>query len=540
MRITFILFIGLIANSELIGQSVQEKLMLTDTKDSVLLKSESPNFDSTGRYLFETVNDSGEYFIDNNGKTGPLKQNWGSSISKYTLLKDEDVFYYHSAALRIFGPFKGDDLAHFRNPISKNKQHVATPCFFKDRIAIYIDGKLITKVDTLTKKEWYSNLKQENPFESKEIYFQSDDWCQLSNNGNCLFSVENGLRYNLFFNGSIINTSENEIYPVRVNDNGNYIYSVGRKPMKNENYTYDYMFFIHTKDSVFAPVRTVWDSYLNEDGSYYCKGDDSGPEYILIDNAMYKGIKEINCIRLPDKTHYMFSYAKDDGHYMNVNGKSEEYNFQDIFYPTLDTNGNYAFYGLRNYYLYKFINGKEISEPITKYGVRPVPLYISPTGESLHIFKTEDSTYLYRDDKMLYKLSNDKNLSIIEPMDFLTGEYEKDKPLEGNNFFYMEIDSVGYVVFNGQFSRPMLPAKTHGSDDEKPIGQIISAERVGHGFYFIQKTGARKYLININNSVYREVDDLDRIYSGNTFFDGGKLIFYGVKGLSFYQFSVKE
>jgi hypothetical protein len=62
-----------------------------------------------------------------------------------------------------------------------------------------------------------------------------------------------------------------------------------------------------------------------------------------------------------------------------------------------------------------------------------------------------------------------------------------------------------------------------------------------YGFFAIQKIDEKKYLININNEIYQELDGVDINYefSKNYFFDAQGLIFYGVKDYSFYQFQIR-
>ena len=59
-----------------------------------------------------------------------------------------------------------------------------------------------------------------------------------------------------------------------------------------------------------------------------------------------------------------------------------------------------------------------------------------------------------------------------------------------------------------------------------------------HGFYVIQKIGEKKFLIIINNLIYKEIDDLDHIVKEHVYFDGKMLVFYALKGMSFYQYTI--
>ncbi len=522
------------------GQVLTENLILTDDKDSTILKAESITFDKEGNYLIELKNNEKEYFFIQDPDTiGPLKFNWGSSISKLTSLDNSDICYYQSYSHKLFGPIQGKDIGNHRHPESKNSLHVAIPCLLNDKIAIYFDGEIIHQVDTVSDAEWSINGKKASPLEAKKQHFSSDDWMHISNNGNYIYSIEDGLTFKLYLNGTPIDSSIKDFYQVRVNNNGDYLYAKGRTPYENESYKYSYMFFMHTKDSVFGPVRTVWDCYLMKNGAYYYKGDDDGPDYILINDIMHKNVHDVSDIILQDKANYFFTYSKNDKQYANVNGSSYELNYEEIYYPTLDDIGNFALYGLRDYYLYKFVNGKEVKEPVSKYNVRPTPLYIGPSGESIHVFKTDDSTYIQQDDKLLFPaFGNKKTFSIIQQKDILPTGYERGKPGNGNSLFYIEADSTGYMIFNGQLSKPMVPAKERSWSSDKSIGEVVAGELMGNGFFIIQKTGEDKWLVNINNTQYHEIDNLTKIFYKNCYFDGNELVFYGIKGLSIYQFKI--
>jgi hypothetical protein len=252
------------------GQNLTEKLILTDDKDSTILKAESITFDREGNYLIELKNEDREYFfIQNSDTIGPLKFNWGSSVSKFTIIDNSDISYYQSYSNRLFGPIQGQDIGNHRHPESKNSLHLAIPCLLNDKIVIYFDGEIIHQIDTVSGAELSINGKKASPLQAKKQHFSLDDWMHISKNGNYIYSIEDGLNYTLYLNGTPIDSSKNDFYQMRVNNNGDYLYAKGRKPFEDEPYKYSYMFFLHTKDSVFGPVRTAWDCYLMENGTYY-------------------------------------------------------------------------------------------------------------------------------------------------------------------------------------------------------------------------------------------------------------------------------
>jgi hypothetical protein len=222
-----------------------------------------------------------------------------------------------------------------------------------------------------------------------------------------------------------------------------------------------------------------------------------------------------------------------------VNGKNYIVPFSDFFYPILDKQGNFAFYGIQDYYLYKFVNGTLDTKPITKYGVRPIPLYISPEGKTLVYFNTDDSIYIYQDEKLLFPAFNTSVHFNVQSYDkVLPCDFEMGRAENGNSLLYLEIDTVGYFVFNGQFSKPMVTVYGNSYIRENEIGEIVTGKFNDYGFFAIQKTGDDKFLININNSYYQEITGVQKILNWGYYFDGNECVFYGIKGLSYYQFKI--
>jgi len=539
-RIVFLL--TLFAFTHSYGQTLKEQLIINDTPDSTLLNAESVNFDINGNFLFQIEKDKESFFIDKLGKIGPLKSNFLSTIDQYSKTDDENTMYYKCASVKLIGPITGKDISDGRYPVSKTLHHLAVPIFIKDSIYIYFDGKLIKRIDTLTTNKITNGTREEGQLEAKSSNFESADWMNISNNGNYIYSVENNLIYSLIVNGKQVDSSLSKFDEIKINNNGDYIYAKGRKPLPNEDKNYSYMFFVHSKDTVLGPVRTVWESKLTENGAYFYSGDDNGPDYIIIDNDLYKNIDSISNITLVNKKNYLFTYRKNGKTLIVVNGKNYSCSYKEILFPTLDTLGNFAFYGLRNYYLYKYINGVEDPNPITKYNVRPIPLRISSTGKSLHYFKTDDSTYIYKENKLLFPaFNNTKDFVVKQVSEIISDNNEeanKDDINNGNKLLYVEIDSVGYIVYNGEFSKPMIAVKEHSYLHKKNVGEIIDYKMNDKGFFVIQKTAEQSFMINLNNQVYKEVTGINEIFKNSCYFDGKQLVFYGIKGLSFYQYTL--
>ena len=529
MRNLILLIFGLLNCLTSFGQKISERLILTDTKDSIYLNSIKQNFDKSGNYCFVIKENDKEYFVTPNDKIGGVEfigstYGNGGSINytnSHSDATDKPFFYKNAKGTKVYGTAKGK-IDAFQS--SNTKENMAIDTSLNDSIYYYINGKLV-------------NQKFKDP---KKYYGLDADWVAFSENGNYIYYINQNNTYKLYVNDKLIDSSKFSYTQLAINNNGNYIFAKGKKPEQKIG-KYDYMFFIHTSNAVLEDyVRTVWDYELKENGAYYYSGDDNGPSYIAINDKLQKNIKNIANITLIDKKTYSYTYEEEGKKKINVGDKTYTFDFEEIFHPTLDTKGNFAFYGLKDYLLYKYINGKKEDTPISKYNVRPTPLYISPKGESLHYFKTDDLIYIYQDDKLLFEpISKNSKFQILPQNEILTTHFIKGKSKNGNSLFYMQFDSKGYLVFNGVFSKPMIPVIDSDYSETVKIGEIVAGECNDYGFFAIQKVDSTKYLLNINNKIYKELENIDMIFNDCCFFDGKELIFYGIKGFSFYQFKLE-
>ncbi len=526
MRNIAIILFGLLNCLITSGQTFSERLILNDTKDSLYLNSSEASFDKNGNYCFIIKQNDQKYFITPNGKIGGFKSigsTFGNSgeinyTNSYYDPKDKPWYYKNAKGTKVYGTAVGKIESY---KTSHTKENVAITTTLKDSVYNYLNGKLVSKIHI---------------GKADKFYLSSDDWCAFSENGNVIYFLKQNDSYFLYLNGKQIDSSKHRYNQLAINNNGIYVFAKGKRPEQKIG-KYDYMFFVHSMDTILGYVRTVWNYELKENGAYYYSGDDNGPYYIAINDKLHKDIKPVSNITLIDRNTFIYTYGEEGQKKINVSNKIYVYDFEEIFFPKLDKKGNFAFYGLKDYYLYKYVNGKKEDKPISKYGVRPVPLHISPKGESTHYYKTDDSIYIYQDNKLLFKpISKKTNFQILLHTEILPGNFVRDKSENGNSLFYIELDTTGYLVFNGVFSKPMISAKEGSYSETKTIGEIVAGEFSDNGFFAIQKTGHSKYLINVNNSIFKEIENVDVIFKDNCFFNSQELIFYGVKGLSFYQF----
>jgi hypothetical protein len=528
LRNLITILIGFLACLTVNGQTLTEQLILTDTKDSLYLNSDKISIDRQGNYCFVIEKGDQDYFVTNKDTIGGFKfigSTYGNGgeinyTNSYSDPKDKPFYYKNAKGTKVFGTAIGKIESY---QTSNTKENIAITTTLNDSVYNYINGRLVSK----------------NTIEQVEKFYISErDWISFSENGNVIYFLKQDSLNKLFVNDKLIDSSEFRYNQLAINNNGTYIFAKGKRPEKPIG-KYNYMFFVHSMDTVLGYVRTVWDYELKENGAYYYSGDDNGPYYIAINDRLYKDIKPVSDITLIDKETFLYSFGEKGKNKINVSGEIYTHDFDEIFYPSLDTVGNFSFYGIKDYYLFKFVNGKGNKEPISKYGVRATPLYISPNGESIHYFKTADSIYLYQEEKLIFNpISKNSNFLIEAHKEILPYNFVRGKTENGNSLFYLEFDKQGYFVFNGKFSKPLLPVKEKNYSKEKEQGTIVAGGFNENGFFAIQKVDSKKFLIMVNNKIYKEIDGIDRIISDNYFFDRNTLTFYGIKGFSFYQFKL--
>ena len=524
--ILFLLVLGVIVAAQ--AQTVTERRLFTDGNDSLCLKILSYDlcyaFDRNGNYGFKVKKNDLHYFITETDTLGPFKEYGGTysrngGISTFQKESASSTFWYmNEKGTTLYGPAVGVRQGH---QTSDTRNHIAVTTVHKDTAHFYINNQLV-----------YSALLTE----LKQIKLSEGDWVAFSENGNVLYYLEQNGKINLYKNGEKIDSSDFLYSNLAINDNGDYLFAKGFRPDPPIE-KYNYAFYVHTQDTAFDYVRTVWQSVLTRTGGYYTSGNDNGSDYIIINGVLHKNIDKIADKTILDKRNSLFCYERDSRKYLNVNGKDHPCHFDKIFEPTMDANGHFAYYGLKNYYLYKVVDDLTDPQPLSRYGVRAQPLYISPGGSSLHYFKTDDSIYFYKDNDLIFNPIPKNQPFLVLAEGFLPTRTPYWNPKNGHSLFSIRYGDHSYIAYDGNLSKPLEPISEHYGGEYK-IGNLMAGEFNEHGFYVIQKIGEKKFLIIINNLIYKEIDDLDHIVKEHVYFDGKTLVFYAVKGMSFYQYTI--
>jgi hypothetical protein len=530
MKKSLLLLLALTALA-LHGQTLTERILWADTSETYEIEkyNHSFSFDREGNYFFYVKKDgksvavANKAPIDNLCSAGGVYSKHGSS--RYLRLCDQKepdscyvMYAMNEYGTNIYGPIAGK-VQGYRS--GGTRQHLAVTSLRGDTAFFYLDGQLV-----------YSS-----PLETiKQFKLSDEEWVDFSDNGNMIYYLEKDNRFVLYVNGQPIDSSDFRFNAVSINDKGEYVYAKGFRPEVPVG-KYDYMFFIHTQDTSFDYVRTTWESALMESGAYYFSGDDTGPDYIVLNGRLHKGIESIRHITLIDSKNAFYSFRQDKKRFLNVNGVIHPIDFGEIFCPTMDTNGHFAYFGLKNYYLYKVVDGHIDKEPLSKYGVRAMPLHITPQGSSLYYFKTDDSVFVYKDNALILKPNpNSEPFAIRQWKDVIPHLSVNKGPENGHSLLCLNYGEHSYFVHDGQLSEPLLPAFEQYTWEEPRLGGISEGLFNGHGYFAVQNIGEKEYQVVVNGRILGELHDVDRIFSEKGYFDGRQVVFYGRRNHSICQF----
>lgn len=508
------------------SQTLTERLIVEDTPDSLFQKAYNVAFNKEGKYCFIVEKGRQNYYaITNNDTTGPFEEirttyntmRGDLMVSRRLNTASESPFYYSNGkSTKMYGPITGKIIYSY----SGSNENIAITTWLNDTLHFYLNG--------VEKARGHQTDYKEN--EVLDSYSFSD------NGQHYICSIKIDTLHKLYIDDRIVDSSKHRYIELAINDKGDYTYAKGYEPPKPIG-KYDYMFFIHHNDTSLPYVRTAWHNQLLSDGAYYYSGKDYESDhetnYIIVNDKLYRGF--VYGLILLDKNNYLFKCNKAGKEQIIVNSKFFCTNFDKIFMPTMDSSGNFALYGLKNYYLYKYVNGRKIRKPLSKYGVRATPLYISPTGESLHYYATDDSTYLYHDDKLVFPPIPNEDFTVHQ-----CAHYLRIHSLHNDihSLFYIGYGEKAYWVYDGVFSRPIIPYPKRFSPDNVK-GNNAGGELTNEGFYAIQQTDKKQYQVIINNKTYVTIEGIDKIVGENRFFDGTSLTFYVIKNNAYYQYVIK-
>ncbi len=517
------------------GQQLQERLIVSDAGDSIMLKAFRSAFDSSGNYYFETLlPGKGVKFAltTNKRKLGPVSWSPGMAVVPYKATIGDAFFsdtsfsklcYKNKSGTSIYGPHPGK----IREVLEFGRNNVVMELCTGPISHLYINDSLVSTIDS-TKQHWS---------------------CNFSDNGNVIYSIFKRGMYRLYVNHKLLDSSDDEFANIAIDDKKSYVYTR----------QVDGKYYVHTAKRKFGPFGAVdYADFINGEAWYFTGCFDSIC-YVLVNDHLYNNIREAHILSTDevsgrssyrsseqisvvpiDRDRYIFAYNEynRDGTQMNVNGNVSLHNYTQIGNIFFDSAGHFAFFGSRRDSVgvdctYKNINGKETRiKPFKKNPNFPHFLQLAPDGTSTYYVEAADSVYLFRSDTLARKPSVRKRFRIWDASVLPASHADARQYFAGIN-----MDGNSYILYNNTSSKPMpLIFPAYNRLDDVIKGSIVAGDINANGFFIMVCTDKNKYTLNINNVIYRDVEGVDQIFGDQSYLTDRALFFYGRKGSAFYEF----
>lgn len=527
-----ILILFLICNSVFSQQYIRpniETIFIDNTPDSVFIKLSFSEigFSKQGNYFFQVEKNDSTYIFTHDTVIGPLKFLGGTDMEFiYYRTDSTKVLFRNRLGGNIYGPVETNKEHHTEYVISKNTDTMAIVVENNNQSYFYINNELkfVTPLDGV-------------------FWFNKKDWIAFSERGDILYADYNNGIYALYLNDSLIESSENKISDLSINKNGEFIYA------KQIEYLDSGVVYLNSilkyKGKDFVLNGACWNYKIDGDGNFIFSGfrNNKKSEYFKLINGYYRdGFNESAYVTIENDTNFFYTCYIDNKKHFIHGVKAYEDIFDTIYYPSIDTIGNFGLFGMKDYYIYKYVNGVKEEQPITKYGVRPEPVYISALGDAIYYYKVKDSIFVYNNENKIFSCGRNKFVHDDLLDSYLTPlKYKKKDNYRFLSLQYLQIEDEGYVLYNGKLSERMLPFKEKVSYDFYTPGEVILGGIYENNFYVVQFQGNGNFLININNSTYAYINDFDELFTHeNDFFDGKELTFFGRSGRDFKKINLRD
>ncbi|WP_276132419.1 hypothetical protein [Polluticoccus soli] len=454
------------------AQKVEKQLVmvLPDTSAERLLNAQM-SFGSGNEYCY--YDRDSEFLLTKAGKYGPPLIYERRTSNVYRNGTTGERLVQHANTSAVYGPYLGT--------VHQNLTEggCAYAVSVGDSFRYYING---INIATVHKSDYL------------ERTLGATRWCTFSENGIALYTVKKGKWNYLHIDGKLIDSSHHYYGMLDIDDMGNYVYGLG----------------------YFVGERSHFNALRHEPHKILCPSNPWGLNYFRYDDqdtvGYYGNFKHKNLLSLPVfdkptegntvavliKGNTVFGYRLSPRQArawpqsralpptrICFNGVGKDMPYEEISLPTIDSSGQYAFFGLRDYYLYKNINGKEIVTPLSKHGVRAKPINIDINGNTFCYYETDDSVYVYENDRLLGRCHVSRFAFMENSQVWISERNRAYLPI-------LSIDSVSYVVYNNTLSPPLARIENWN-------GNVIHAKVNDHGYWILQQTGEEKYELTINH-----------------------------------------
>ncbi len=457
--------------------------------------------------------DNDTWFYTVNGTDVPMKYMqrdrtiYGDVHYMMNAQPDENWYYKNSKGTKVYGPMDGRRLG----ALSANGNDVAIVVNRNDTLFFYMNSKLVYKRKAKTEFEKFDSL---------------DPWAVFSPDGkHCIYKIEEKGLYKLYKDYELLASGENNFYNLQINNKGDILYAeVDSKAV--DDHMFDVPCYLHYGKNVFNVIGKSRRSFLSNSGDYCIFGGDlSATEYGLINGTLLNDISPLGEFNLLNNGNFFLAYYQDGKLMANGNGRATDTEAESLSLATIDAKGNYSFFGQTDNSLYKYVNGIRDPKPLSAYGITPTPVYISPEGESIVCYKTDDIIYIHKDNKVIHTFPN-KNFTLKGHLEYYMPWTHKAPP-----FHYITAENKYYLLYKDILWESPVDLSYNGAITHKIITQdnIALVFRIEKG----------NYGVIINNSVFAEVNGIDTIVEGNCTMTDKELVFFGIKGNILTQFNVK-
>jgi len=469
------------------AQQVERKLFITlpDSASADLVHAVI-SFDSAGNFCFYNRPPAGPV-ITNTGTYGPFREQTSYYPVTFYNTKEKGQYIKGERSPVMHGPIDGT-LATV--PIINTRDYFAFTVSKNDSVSYFVNDNHIATTDSVPATRL---------------------WCTFSTNGNVLYTISKGEWNYLYLNYKLIDSSRYVYGALAVDNENNYRYSLGSLSYSLNkgicgNYTSStYTPIPHAPLKVYGPVAAHGSVFMPYYDTLYYYGNGSGAAYLLENDSLFRYRVREQKIVAPGGGQNFLTYTPSTNWMnftivspqtetrLNVNGKAVRLPYSDVYFPCMDAQGNYSLFGLRDYYLYKNINGTEQRQPLSKYGVRATPLSIDAQGNTICYYTTDDSVYVYENDRLFNKCGVTQfNMQYASSIFMLTARIEQDA-ISG---FCM--DTSCYIVYKNVISPPILKITMHSGWDTFKTGNVIYSDLNDHGYWLLQKAGFRQYNLVVN------------------------------------------
>lgn len=511
-------------------QSNIQSIIYDDTIDSIFIKASFSDrgFDKNGNYFFQIRKNDIDYIYCKDTIIGPLNGTGSTNMEFFSYENNDNKSLHRKiTGKNIYGPFLVDEYHSDEYLLSLNSDTMAVITKAQGNYHFYLNNDLIFTTSISTDEPYWFNRKE---------------WICFGLNGDILFvKFLNGV-YNLYKNDSLIESSKDKITYLGINNKGEYIYAIQKDYWAATNkkiYS-----ILKYKNKEFLVNGGSWDYNIDEKGNFIFSGflNGSTTDYFKFINGYYRdGFQQSDYVTVENDTNFFYTCNIDKQKYFIHGQTAYKDVFDTIFVPSIDSSGNFALLGIKNYYLYKYVNGNIVPAPITGFNRRPSPIYISPQGDAIYYYKFRDSVLIYNNSDLIFKsspenfISEDLHDSYVSPLRF----QKKRNNFRFLSLKYLQLDNKGYVIYNGKFSVPMLPFldEKWGPDYE---GEIVSSGIYENKFFLVQCQAKGRYLININNETYSYLENFDEIFEKQNYFDGKDLTLFGRRGREFVKINLQD